>query len=274
MTVAAELAFEKWEGLGNDFVLVRHEDRAMLTGDLAPERLCDRHLGVGADGVLIASAAPPGMVVHNADGTRPEMCGNGVRCVAAWASAAQPDAAFLMATDAGDVAVRVEHDGPGRAMVEVAMGSVSFVPGDAGVRMAPTSPGLPVAVDADGLRGWIASIGNPHWIFVEPDGADIGELGPRLERDQRFARRTNVEFVRRIGERSWRVDVWERGVGRTLACGSGAVSVGATLVALGYERAGDPIRVELPGGALDVWTAADGVTWMRGPARRVFVGRI
>jgi diaminopimelate epimerase len=268
-----EIPFEKWEGLGNDFILISSRFAPLLQGRLSPQNLCDRHFGVGADGVLLTSDDAPSMQVHNADGSRPEMCGNGLRCVAAAFTEAQNvhAAEVEVATDAGlrHTSVRFHGD---TFEVSVDMGRVSFNPADAGVTATAADALL---LETHGISGYVASIGNPHWVFIAvADHVDIAELGPALEVDPRFAAKTNVEFVRHVAINHWRVDVWERGVGITLACGTGACCVAATLAYLGLEPYDTPLRIELPGGSLDVEVSRDLSVRMTGPARRVFRGTL
>lgn len=271
------LEFEKWEGCGNDFILVAEADAHLLTGVWDPVRLCDRHFGVGADGVLIVGRNPASMQVINSDGSRPEMCGNGLRCVAAYLAGAsgESDAALDVMTDAGSKRTEVVRDGDGWR-VRVGLGRVSFTPADAGVEIAEAGP---VALESGAVLGWVASIGNPHWVFLADENPallkePIGVFGPPREHDGRFLRRTNVEQVTRVGDLTWRVDVWERGAGVTLACGSGAVCVAGVLVARGHVPPGTPVELELPGGPLRVTIEPDGESLLEGPARRVFTGSL
>jgi len=266
------LQFEKWHGLGNDFVVVADVDPAAWRPRAVA--LCRRGFGVGADGVLVVDPNAPRVAVINADGSEPEMCGNGVRCVAGWLvrrGHQQIGATFELSTGAGNIPVTVHAESPdGTYTVNVLMGTPSFSPADAGVDS--DAPWL----EASGVgQGVVVSIGNPHWIFLDPpDGSDVRALGPRLEHDARFARRTNVEFVRRVGAARYRVDVWERGVGVTLACGSGAVCVAAALVRAGREPAEAPIAIVLPGGELTCVVDRGGAVEMIGEAQLVYEGTI
>ena len=269
--------FEKWEGLGNDFVVVNDDVAFMPKWEAIAPRVCDRHFGVGADGVIVLTRIPPRMHVVNADGSVPEMCGNGLRCVvAALASHEGIDVGETwFETAAGPKLARFRRTGPVGFDVTVNMGEPSFDPALAGVTTVAAT-GQPVAVSADGVGdGYVVSIGNPHWIFVDAaDDLDVTVVGPRLEHDPRFAARTNVELVRQLGFARWWVDVWERGAGRIFACGSGAVSVARLLVALGREAARTPITIELPGGALTCEVGPNGAVAMTGPARRTMRGEL
>ncbi len=253
------LAFEKWEGLGNDFLLVHDSDVAPGLDPELARRLCDRRLGVGGDGVLLVRADAPRMIVINADGSRPEMCGNGLRCVAALlADGADRD--FTVATDAGPRRARVRWTTPGEASVEVEMGRATigeaFEHDAAGRKLAFTS----------------VNVGNPHAITFEPVEAGARDLfGPLVERA--IAGGTNVEFAEPSNELIELV-VWERGVGYTQACGTGACATAALACTRGLAPFDAPVRVRLPGGELSISVSRDLDIRMTGPARRAFVGTV
>jgi diaminopimelate epimerase len=264
--------FEKWEAIGNDFVVVR--DLASNVGHWQSRAadLCDRHVGIGADGILVVDASVPSMTVVNADGSVSEMCGNGIRCVVGH---------LLNKTGAQSAELRLRseagwHDcsavrGRDRCWdVRVGMGTPSFAPSDA----SATSAGGPLdAVETIAGPAYIASIGNPHLVLFDPPASVNPAVdGPRLERDPRFAKRTNVEFVTERADGGLDVIVWERGVGFTQACGSGAVCVAAVAVGLGRRQAGTPVAVHLPGGALECTVEDGGAVTMKGPARLVYSG--
>jgi diaminopimelate epimerase len=258
------LRFDKYEGLGNDFIVVDTASPELL----APEqvsRVCDRHFGVGADGVLFV--LPPGtagaratMVVVNADGSRPEMCGNGLRCVALHLArhAGLDRGEFVVDTDAGARACAVERAGDG-AQVAIDLGRAELGP--------------PFRLEAEGLTFERVSTGNPHAITFDSahDEADVDRIGRAVS--EAIPGGCNVEFVQQLGPRRLRVTVWERGVGRTLACGTGAAAVVVAAAHSGRVPYAEPIEVCLPGGSLDVTVQRGelGVT-LRGPARHVFSG--
>ncbi|MBK6520575.1 MAG: diaminopimelate epimerase [Polyangiaceae bacterium] len=253
------LEFEKWEGLGNDFVVVESEP---TLDDV--RSLCDRRRGVGADGVLWVNREPPRMIVFNADGSRPEMCGNGLRCVAAYL--ARPgQREVVIQTDAGPRACLVERDpaAPNAARVAVDMGVARFGP-ELSRRIG----------DAEHTFSCV-DVGNPHAItFGEVEPLHYQEVGSTLE--QQTPGGVNVEFVRAQPERL-DVVVWERGVGFTQACGTGACAVAAAACRDGRASYGAPVRVGLPGGELTIEVSvgdsgATGPIRMTGPARRVFAG--
>ncbi len=272
MTRASE-RFWKYEGTANDFLLV---EAGSAVADLEPEivaELCDRHRGVGGDGVLLvvpplAPGAHARMIVRNADGSRPEMCGNGLRCVALHLAARDGVRAFTVETDAGPRACEVELD-PRAALagwVRVDMGVVQVL-SDVRVEHAGRAYDL-VAADA----------GNPHAIAFEAlTESELDALGARLQHGEPFPRGVNLERVTLERDDAGplaRVDVFERGVGRTLACGTGACAVAAALVARGRVPRDGEVRVRLPGGVLSIAISAEGRALMRGPARRVFDGSV
>lgn len=254
------LSFEKWEGLGNDFILVREREvESAMAADLV-RRLCDRRRGVGGDGVLLVGEDPLAMVVLNADGSRPEMCGNGLRCVAALL-AGRAAKQLVIRTDAGDRRARVTWTGPGDALVEVDMGSAEIA-----VESKHGLGGREIAFGA-------VSVGNPHAITFEPvDKAGQDELGPRIEKATPGG--TNVEFAARTGDNAFDLVVWERGVGYTQACGTGACATAALACRRGLASFDAPVRVRLPGGELLVTVTPSLDLTMLGPARRVFKGAI
>jgi diaminopimelate epimerase len=233
--------------------------------ELAP-RLCDRHLGIGADGVLVVASpvsprANARMIVVNADGSRPQMCGNGLRCVALWLSQSGASERFAVETDAGVRACAVEPD-----RVTVDMGPAE--------RLGAVRPG-----PANGRSFARVSMGNPHAVAFVERGEDpelmARALGPVIERDADFPEGTNVELARVETAERIVLWVWERGCGITAACGTGACATVAAAVDEHLVPADSPVTVVLPGGELQITVPASieaGVT-MTGPARIVFDGR-
>jgi diaminopimelate epimerase len=265
------LGFHKYEGLGNDFVLVEAEREDAVSPELA-RALCDRRLGVGADGVLLllpptSSGAQARMKVLNADGSVPEMCGNGLRCAVLHLARSRKQEAGEVTFDTGaGLRPCTIEDHLGRGLVTVDMGVVK-VTGDVHLDVG----------DAGASDVWelsLADAGNPHAITTRPASrAVIDTVGPRIATHPRFAAGTNVEFaVFRRGEVE--LVVWERGVGITHACGTGACATVAVGVARGLVEVGEEISVHLPGGVLAVTIQKDGRAIMRGPARHVFSGQV
>ena len=257
--MGSTIRFAKWEGLGNDFVLI--DDPSVSIGPEQARILCDRRFGVGGDGVLVVDRAGllPRMIVWNADGSRPEMCGNGLRCVAA--HLAPTGGSLTIATDVGAKACVVSSIDDDRFDVTVAMGE------------ARARGEIAFTVDGNEHRFLDVDMGNPHAItFAAYDEAAIDRVGPAVAVAPTSG--TNVEFCRVEAERIV-VVVWERGVGRTLACGTGACAVAVAACDTNRAAFDEPIRVALPGGELVV-TVTEGTRAIRmcGPARRVFTGEV
>jgi diaminopimelate epimerase len=263
---AMQLEFEKYEATGNDFIVVRTTSPTAVSAEQAMA-LCDRHFGIGADGVLLISPSGEGrarMTVLNADGSRPEMCGNGLRCAALAVTADDHMGDdFVMLTDAGLRSCLLRRTGPDRASVTTELGRAE----EQGQLTHP----LGSRGDATFVR---ISMGNPHAIVFAPplSAAELDELGTSLS--ARIAGGSNVEVASIVGPQCLDLAVWERGVGRTLACGTGAAATAAAAVALGLARAEEPIEVRLPGGSLELRVAQDRTVTLTGPARRVFRGRL
>ena len=260
------ISFDKYEGLGNDFIVVDARAEADVSPELAT-RLCDRRFGIGGDGVLVVlPPRAPGCQVRmrliNADGSVPEMCGNGVRCIALRYARAHgiTRGTVHVDTDAGPRSCDVQ-DGAA-ALVTVDMGVVRVL-GDRAVEVEGRTV-VPTLADA----------GNPHAVLFGTFGrCDVEHLGPRLATHALFPRGTNVEFACAVSDAIDLV-VWERGVGITLACGTGACATVAVAAEKGLVPRGKAVRVRLPGGPLDITIDEDGRATMRGPARHVYSGTV
>ncbi len=253
----------KWHGLGNDYLVV---EESSLLDPLTPDAvvlLCDRHRGVGADGVLLrcrpTGAVPDAvsrMRIFNPDGSESEMCGNGIRIFARYLEAAgivSPGSEFRVETLAGPITPRLLEGG----LVRVDMGRARFA--SASIDMAVLSGGyedgvVDAALEAAGItyRFTFVDVGNPHCIIVvdDPAAVPLAAIGPAIERHLLFPNRVNVEFICPEPDGSVRMRVWERGVGETQACGTGATAVGVAAVRLGLATS--PVTVRLPGGDLVV----------------------
>ena len=257
--------FDKWEGLGNDFVLVEVDDPGAFS-DSSVEAICDRRRGVGADGVLLIGMRPgddPRMVVYNADGSRPEMCGNGLRCVVAWLASRQ-------GRERGEVSV-ITDAGVRRCSFERIEEGLFSVTADMGV--AVIGEQLEVSDGARPHQFTLVDVGNPHAVsFAPADDEALDRLGPTVDRLRPGG--SNVELCRLEAGRI-EVAVWERGVGRTQACGTGACAAAAAACSAGQVPFDQPVEVVLPGGVLTITVAsADRRVLMKGPARRVFSGEL
>jgi diaminopimelate epimerase len=279
------MEFTKAHGTANDFVLlVDLDDRLELSAVLV-RALADRRRGVGADGVIrIGSGGPDTaafMDYRNGDGSIGEMCGNGVRVVAKHLvdhGLRRPDDDTLrIGTRAGVKPVRIagRHPGGTVATVAVDMGppvldpsAVPFVTAD------PAATSHPVEVDGRRVEVSVVSMGNPHGVVLVDDVADapVRTLGPRLERHDRFPERANIGFARRLDDDAIALRVWERGVGETAACGTGACAAVVALQRRGLVRAA--VAVHLPGGTLQVHHVPGGTVTMTGPAVEVARGTL
>jgi diaminopimelate epimerase len=276
------LPFWKMHGTGNDFVLAESA-RADADWPALARRICHRHFGVGADGLILvlpSEHADFRMRIFNADGSEAEMCGNGVRCFAKYCFDRglidRGEGTMTIETIPGVLTAETEMDAGGPvSRVRVAMGAPSLRPADVGVAIDRVPPVLDMALDAAGenLEVTLVSMGNPHAVaFLEsaPAGFDLHRVGPAVEHDPLFAHRTNFEVVR-VGDRG-HVDmrVWERGVGETLACGSGACA--AVVAARLRDLVDGAVSVTVPGGILNIEWDGAGDVYLAGPAARVFDG--
>jgi diaminopimelate epimerase len=278
-----ELRFGKYHGSGNDFVLIEDlEDRVRLSPELIAA-ICDRHLGVGADGVIRVTRSPKAeldggffMDYSNADGSVAEMCGNGIRCMGKllYERGHAKGTSLEVETRAGRKRIDLDVQDGRVVSVTVGMGPPAFTRGEIPMLGPANESFLLEPFEASGrtFKASAVSMGNPHLVlFVEedPDGFPVGDVGPQVERSELFPEHTNVEFVA-LADGELRARVWERGVGETMACGTGAcaVAVAANEAGLVPERA----TVRFPGGALEVERLADGTVDLTGPAEHVFDG--
>jgi diaminopimelate epimerase len=271
-----EVRFAKYEGTGNDFVMVVDlEDEGAFSAEDAAA-VCDRRVGVGADGmirVVRGRDAALFMDYRNADGSLAEMCGNGVRCVAAFARDAGliDMEAFDVATRAGIHRVELCADG----RISVAMGSPAFAKSAIPMRGPAWETFLGEPFDIGGgitVKASALSMGNPHLVLlVEDDPArfHVGHIGAALEHDERFPEGTNVEFAH-VTSDAIVTRVWERGSGETMACGSGACAVAVAANEAGLAPAHTIVR--FPGGDLEVERLEGGEVVLTGPAAGVFHG--
>lgn len=272
------LSFAKYQGTGNDFLMVDGLDGlpALDWGAFA-RRWCDRHYGVGADGVILVlrgESAPFAMRVINADGSEPEMCGNGLRCFVRYLAdrGLAPTGPFPVETGAGTLRPEVLEGGQVRVDMGHPILSRARIPmsGPADEQVVDE----PIAVGAESFLVTAVSMGNPHAVIFVPDveAVPLAEWGPPLETHPAFPARTNVEFTQVIDRHTARMRVWERGAGPTLACGTGAC---ATLVAgVLTGRLDREATIHLPGGPLAIAWREDGSILMTGAAEFVFTGEL
>jgi diaminopimelate epimerase len=284
----ASIPFTKMHGAGNDFVVLDAIRGPLPQLEAFSKRISDRNFGIGADQVLVVERPTAGtqadfrMDIYNADGSRVEMCANGIR------------AFYKYLRDHGHTsedAVRVEtlggvviprHAGEGRVTVDMGLPVLepakipTSLPGGA----SGEGPVLDVALSVEGAEGGSllvssASMGNPHCVIEvdDPDTFAVESLGPVIEHHAVFPNRVNVEFIQVVSRSRIRQRTWERGTGETLACGSGACAVAVT--AMLRDRVDRRVTIELRGGELLIeWASNDAHVFMTGPAAEVFTGTI
>jgi diaminopimelate epimerase len=279
--MASVLRFAKYEGLGNDFVVVDARTQDLALASKHAVALCDRHRGIGADGVLLVEFqnGRAAMRVINADGSRPEMCGNGLRCVVLYLA----HSGFITApgevtvdTDSGPHHCRVWREGADD-LVEVSMRAATLEPQSIPVQAETNAPLLdaPFEIDGTQIRLTTVSMGNPHAVTFDDIGAKKAALGPRLEKHPRFPNGANIGFAAMQGPQSMDLAVFERGAGFTQACGTGACAAAVAAIETGRAKRNEPIEVRLPGGVLRILvTDRANRILMTGPARRVFEGQV
>ena len=283
--------FTKMEGCGNDYVYVNGFEEQIPTEE-KPElvrRLSDRHFGIGGDGVIFINPSKEAdfeMEMYNADGTRAEMCGNGIRCVGKFVyDKGLTDKEHITVVSAGNVKyleLTVEKaDGvpEGRGAVKavrVNMGSPILEPAlipvvaDGGKVVD-----APIQVDGREYRMTCVSMGNPHAVVFTQGvaGMDLEKIGPKFENHERFPNRTNTEFVEVIDRQTVFMRVWERGTGETLACGTGCCATAVACVLNGFTDT--KVTVRLLGGELEIeWDRERNLIYMTGPAVTVFEGQV
>jgi diaminopimelate epimerase len=270
------LRFSKMHGLGNDFVIVDCRTQPLALDTNAIRLLGDRHFGVGFDQLLtIEPARDPTCAfaygIWNTDGTRAGQCGNGLRCVARWLARAGVlgFGATRLESPSGPVAIELLDDGRVRAD----MGDPAFAPAAIPLLADEESERYTIDVIGHDVEIGSVSMGNPHALIEvdDVDAAPVAVLGPQVEHADAFPQRCNVGFAQIVSRNAIRLRVWERGVGETLACGSGACAAVAVL----RRRAKlDPqVSVTLPGGVLDIrWEGPGHALWMSGPATFAFEG--
>ena len=285
------MKFTKMQGCGNDYVYVNGFEEK-IPQEKKPElvrRLSDRHFGIGGDGVIFinpSDIADFEMEMYNADGTRSQMCGNGIRCVGKFVyDKGLTDKEQITVVSAGkikylDMTVEKDSsDGDNRGMVtkvRVNMGSPILTPEDIPVRVqGDEAVDVPVKVDGKEYRMTCVSMGNPHAVIFMNGVAELNleQIGPSFENHECFPERTNTEFVEILDRGHVFMRVWERGTGETLACGTGCCATAVACVLNGLTD--EKITVKLLGGELFIeWDRQQNVIFMTGPAVTVFEGEV
>ena len=278
------LQFSKYQGLGNDFVLLEGRGGQLPLTITEPDphwvrQLCDRRFGIGGDGLILALPPQHGeelrMRIFNADGSEAEMCGNGIRCLARFLADSdgdQPGRTWRTETMAGVIVPELCDDG----QIRVDMGQPFLEPEQVPTTLSKGLSGLPqgeIELESSTLQLAAVGMGNPHVVVPVQDleAIPFDAWGSALEVNPLFPAKTNVHFLEVIDQHTLEIRVWERGAGPTLACGTGACAtlVAATLLGLSDSEA----TVKLPGGPLEIsWPDRKGSVFMTGPAIAVFDG--
>jgi diaminopimelate epimerase len=268
-------AFLKMHGLGNDFVVFDARDAALALTPEQIRKVADRHFGVGCDTVVVirpgGAAADATVQFYNADGAESESCGNATRCVAR-----------LLLDERGLARVRISTKGglltcsdAGKGLVTLDMGAPRLDWNQVPLAAAVDTADFPLDVGGATMSASAVSVGNPHCVLFVPDAAaaPVETLGPRIETLPFFPNRVNVEFAQVLDPATIRMRVWERGVGVTLACGTGACATAVAAIRRGLT--GRKVKLVLDGGALMIeWREEDGHVLMTGPAALPFRGRL
>jgi len=269
------LTFYKYHGAGNDFIMIDNRDGIFNAKDIKKIKLlCDRHFGIGADGLILLEPSDKAdstrslqadcfMNYYNADGSLAEMCGNGIRCTAKFflEQTKLSKREILIDTRAGIKKVTANDDG-------------TFCV-DMGAPVFPHSDFPENSLVLENILFDFVSMGNPHAVgFVKSlSEIDISQIGPKIENDPHFPNKINVELIEKVTDNHWKVKVWERGSGATLACGTGACAVYAILKNKNLEIK-EELALEFPGGILYVWKNEEGHIILRGGVEFVFKGEI
>ena len=280
------LPFSKYHGLGNDFILVdnRSSQAPLVTPEQAVD-LCDRNFGIGGDGVIFVLPATGDtdytMRIYNSDGSEPEMCGNGIRCLAKFILALEEKDGqarslphtYSIHTLAGTIRPELKPDG----QVTVDMGEPVLAAQDIPTTLAGNGEKAIDKTLSVAGKDWqvsCVSMGNPHCItFVDDvEAVPLAEVGPLFENHEAFPARINTEFVQVVKPDYLKMKVWERGAGPTLACGTGACALVVATVL--NEKCDRKTTVELPGGNLEIEWAENNRVYMTGPATKIIEGNV
>ncbi len=274
------MEFTKMHGLGNDFIVVEAASfQEAIKYQPYAQQLCDRHFGIGADGLILTGKDKEQdvfMRIFNSDGSEPQMCGNGIRCVALYArryGLVDKDC-FAIKTLAGPRFPQIYKEA-GQEWVKVDMGEPELERQKIPVSGKGSNTAIPLTAAGQDFLISAVSMGNPHGIIYVDDikSLPLSQWGPQIETHEMFPEKTNVEFVKVINEGQLEAVVWERGAGITLACGTGAcaILVASVLNGLSHRKA----VIRLPGGELLIeWNQDDNHVYMSGPAVEVFRGTV
>ena len=283
------LNFWKMHGCGNDFV-VFHVESDITDNQLSSlaQYLCDRNFGIGADGIIVSvpsTVADFGMRIFNSDGSDGEMCVNGIRCFAKYqfyqnrvSKASQDSGGISIETTVSVVEVKVKRDELGLVTrASTTLPAPSFNPLDCGVMTANDSDNISLRIEEQAIDIQLISMGNPHAVHWLAEGHgtpdyELVRIGPKVETDATFQQKTNFEIAELVDRNYIRARVWERGVGETLACGSGACAVMASAYSRGLID--DRAVVAMPGGELSIEWSGQGPITLEGLVTKVFEATI
>ncbi|WP_320664491.1 diaminopimelate epimerase [Prochlorococcus sp. MIT 1223] len=275
-----QLELSKYQGIGNDFLLFdgrNNPDFEALLDSTVVQRICDRKFGLGADGLIIAmnsNSCDFRMRIINSDGSEPEMCGNGIRCLVKYIldsdTTSNKNYSYKIETIAGVI----EAEYKSNDLITVNMGRPYLEPYKIPTTLPLNNIGIPCGefIDQENrFKIYSVGMGNPHLItYIEQEGdIDINKYGEILEKNKYFPQKTNVHFVKVNSAKSFNMYTWERGCGITFACGTGACACAVASNLLGY--CDDKVRVNLLGGVLDIsWNGSNSSVYMTGPAKHVY----
>ena len=282
------MRFTKMQGAGNDFVLVKTNNRQRDWSTLAIA-VCDRNYGIGADGLVLlmpSSVADLRMRIFNADGSEADACGNGLRCLVKYylgeEKASSKSQNITIETMAGIRPADISIIGANSPRIRIGMGKPELGTGDINTKIQPdegkvieTTPLLTYAINVGNTEITLnpISVGNPHAVyFIQEPVSDfpLSQLGPLVEEHRLFPKKVNFEVVRILDRQNIEARVWERGVGETLACGSGACAV--AVAARQHDYTDNTASIKLPGGTLETEWDGHGEVFLSGPAESVFSG--
>lgn len=278
------MKFTKMHGIGNDYVYVNCFKEKIANPPEVSKYVSDRHFGIGSDGLIMinpSEVADFEMEMYNADGSRAEMCGNGIRSVAKYVYdyGLTDKTSISVETLAGIKYLDLTIENGKVALVKVDMGKPELNPANIPIVMEDENADKvvdePIIVDGEEYRMTGVSMGNPHTIVYIDDvkGLEIEKVGPKFENHERFPKRINTEFVKVLDRNTAEMRVWERGSGETLACGTGACAVAVACILNGLTE--DKVTVKLLGGDLQIeWDREADHVYMTGPATVVFDGEI
>ncbi|MAG14390.1 MAG: diaminopimelate epimerase [Dehalococcoidales bacterium] len=282
------MSFTKMHGAGNDFIMMETVD-TRRDWSLLAIKMCDRHFGIGADSLILilpSDKADFQMRTFDADGLEAETCGNGIRCLAKYAfengQISSGTHCISVETITGVSEIRLSRSGDRLIGIQVSMNRPEFRAANIpvmvelrkeGIVYIKSMLGYPINIDGKDILLNLVSMGNPHAVYFTSQPVSdfpLTQLGPKVEHLKIFPNRTNFEVARVLRRKQIEVRVWERGVGETLACGSGACAV--AVAARLYDYIDNEVDIKLPGGIVPVaWDGNDEV-WMSGPAEKVFTG--